>query len=347
MAFFRAATPRFSRPRNVGMFSYDRGVAGASRPLRIGVIGAGTMGSLHARVVTESSRAELSCVIDPDASVGRALAAKHGSRWLPDLDRVDLIDAVIVASSTDTHRHWVEKAVRERKPVLVEKPMSTCLIETRGMIAEAAVAGVPVMCGFVERFNPAVMLAMDIVKQPRYFQATRHSPYVSRIRSGVAHDLIIHDADLAIQMFGENPDTAFARVGHFHPESAVGAEDVADVHLSFPDGGIATLSASRITQRKIRSISITEMDRLLEIDLMRQNLTIYRHVDNALIQGNRGYRSQAIIDIPDIPCRREALASQFEHFLALTHGAVDADAERRSLLPAHEVLAVALAERSQ
>jgi predicted dehydrogenase len=285
-------------------------------------------------------------VIDPNANVGRALAIQHGSRWFPDLDRTDLVDAVIIASSTETHRHWVEKALRARTPILVEKPMSTNLDDSRAMVAGAVAAGVPITCGFVERFNPAVMLAMDMVQAPLDFRATRHSPFVSRIRTGVVHDLMIHDADLAIRMYGEQPDTVSSRLGYVHSESASSAEDVAEVRLQFPSGGMATLSASRITPHKTRTIAISELDRVLEIDLMRQRLTIYRHVTNGLVGANGAHRARTVVEHPPIPLRREPLASQLDYFLALIGGAVDADAEGRSVLRAHEALATALAARS-
>jgi predicted dehydrogenase len=295
----------------------------------VGVVGAGTMGSLHARIVSETPGADLTCVIDPDGNAGRRLAAAHGSRWFPDFDRTDLLDALIVASSTETHRDWVEKALWAGKPVLVEKPMSTDLGDVQAMVDQSAAAGVPLMCGLVERFNPAARLAFKLVRAPLSFQATRHSPYASRVRSGVTHDLIIHDADLAVQVFGEPPTTVSAELGHFHLESAVDAEDVAEVQLTFAGGQAATLSASRIAQRKIRTIVISERDRRLEIDLIRHHVTIYR------------LGSPTIVDVPAIPCR-EPLASQLDHFLALVNGTVDAEAERRSVLPAHEILAAAL-----
>lgn len=314
-----------------------------NRAISVALVGGGAMGALHARVVSQASGAELACIIDPNPEAGRRLADQFGSRWLPDLDGTGLIDAVIVASPTDTHAGWVERALDAGKPVLIEKPLSTDLAEVEAMVKRSRDIGVPIMGGFVERFNPAILLALDILKEPLYLQAVRHSPYVSRIRTGVAHDLLIHDVDLALRTFGVIPDDVRGQLGYFHPESVPGAEDIADFHLAFSEGRVASLSASRITQRKVRSVAITELDRLIEIDMVRQDVTIYRHVGHEAIEGNWGYRSQTVIDIPVIPSRREPLASQLDHFLGLIHGTVDPERERVSLLPPHEVVASVLA----
>ncbi|MEW6471843.1 MAG: Gfo/Idh/MocA family oxidoreductase [Actinomycetota bacterium] len=314
-----------------------------SRTINIALVGAGAMGSLHARVVSQTPGVELACIVDPCPEVGRRLAAQFESRWLPDLDGTGLIDAVIVASPTDTHASWVERALDAGKPVLVEKPLSTDLAEVEAMVKRSGDVGVPIMGGFVERFNPAILLVMDILKDPLYLQAVRHSPYVNRIRTGVAHDLLIHDVDLALRVFGGVPEEVRGQLGHFHRESEPGAEDVADFHLTFERGRLASLSSSRITQRKIRSVTITELDRLIEIDMIRQDVTIYRHVGHEIIEDNWGYRSQTIIDVPVIPSRREPLATQLDHFVALIRGTVDPEVERLSLVPPHEVVANALA----
>ena len=300
------------------------------------------MGALHARIVSQAAGAKLTCIIDPASHVGRPLADQYDTRWLPDLDGISLIDAVIVASTTETHAAWVDRALEAGKPVLVEKPLSTDLAEAEAMVKRSDELGIPIMCGFVERFNPAVQLAIQALEEPLFFQSIRHSPYPNRIRTGVAYDLLIHDADLAVRVFGSPPDDVSARFGYFHPASDETAEDVADYQLTFGRGQLAALSASRVSQRKIRNLSLSEAGRLLEIDLVRQDVTIYRHVAHEILEGASGYRSQTIIDVPAMPSRREPLASQFDHFLGLVRGSLDPDTERRSLLAPHQAVAAGL-----
>ena len=113
--------------------------------------------------------------------------------------------------------------------------------------------------------------------------------------------------------------------------------------MAFPQGRLATLSASRIGQRKVRSLTITEVDRAIEVDLLRQTVTIYRHVDaEAASDDGLGYRQQTVIEIPAIVSLGEPLAVQFARFLDLVEGSADADAERAAILPSHRVVARAL-----
>ena len=131
-------------------------------PLRVALIGAGAMGSLHARVVSQHALARLDAIVDIDEGAGRSLAERFGCPYRRDLE-AGLFDAVVVASPTETHFEWVSRALELGLPVLVEKPMAFDLRETRAMIDRAAALDVPLMCGFIERFNPAVMLATEIV----------------------------------------------------------------------------------------------------------------------------------------------------------------------------------------
>ena len=314
---------------------------GSAAPLRLALIGAGAMGSLHARVIAQHPAAELAVVVDPAASAGRSLADLYGTRWAPELDGP--VDAVIVASPTDTHVAWARRALAEDLPVLVEKPVSVDAAETRALVGEAEARDVPLMCGLLERFNPVVAAALEIATTPLHVSVMRHSPYVERIRTGVAYDLLIHDVDLALRIAGRRPDSIMAHVAHVHPKSDPGAEDVAEVTLRFDDGLLVSLSASRISQRKVRSAWIAELDRMVEVDMLRHDITVYHHVGNAMIgDDGRGYRQQTIIDIPVVANVREPLATQLDRFVALARGEIDPAAERASVVPPHEVVAEAL-----
>jgi predicted dehydrogenase len=295
------------------------------------------MGSLHARVVSQSDVASLVWVLDTDASRGAAVADRYGARPVLDTDSFDGVDAVIVAAPTERHHHWAMRSLEAGIPTLIEKPVTLDLEVTESLVELSRRKDVPISAGFVERFNPAVRTALDIVLDPVYVSAVRHSPYVPRIKTGVAPDLLIHDADLAIALAGREPDMVSASFLQCHADSV--AEDIVEARLAFGSGAIASLSASRIAQRKIRNITVAALDVSADIDLLRQDVTIYRHVGNmALEMDGPGYRQETIIDIPVIRYRGEPLAAQLEHFAALCRGEVDVEAERSGILPAHRVL---------
>lgn len=312
---------------------------------RIALVGAGTMGSYHARVVSTSDRATLARIIDSRKSVGEAVAARFDTKWTPELGDLDDVDAVIIAASTEAHAPLARAVLTAGKPLLVEKPVVNGLAETKEILDLSAEAGVPILCGLLERYNPAVLTAKHFVESPVHVTATRHSPYAPRIRTGVAWDLLIHDVDLAINVLGGIPSEVHGSVGYFHPDSVEGAEDVATASLAFDGGQLAQLSASRIGQRKDRTLLIHELDRMIEVDLLRRTITVYRHVSGDADESGRGYRQQTSIEIPEITNSREPLAAQFDHFVDLVEGTADADAERRSILPSHAVIDALLNRR--
>ncbi len=305
---------------------------------RIGLVGSGTMGSLHARVINESARAELAWIAEPREDVGRDIASRFGTAWLERMDPSG-VDAMVIAAATEAHHQLALEALDAGIPLLVEKPLADTLAHAREIVGRSEAAGLPLLCGFLERYNPAIRTAMDFVEQPIYAVATRHSPYVPRIRTGVASDLLIHDLDTMIRLFGRPPESVEGHLGYFRPESAPGAEDVADATLRFSGGGIGSVSASRISQRKVRTLVISELDRQIELDLVRQDITIYRHVDNAFAdESGLGYSQQTVIDIPVVRHQREPLATQLDLFVDLLEGTADADEQRGAILPAHELL---------
>ncbi len=311
--------------------------------LRVAVIGAGVMGSYHARVVAQSERADLVRIIDPDEVVGQKLAERYECQWRPEFDATDDLDAVLVAAPTDLHTPLVLRALDARLPVLVEKPVSADLADTLRILAAADAGGTPLMCGFVERFNPAILTVRALLTEPPvHVTAVRHSPYAGRIRTGVAWDLLIHDVDACLRLFDSPPVQVRAGLGYFHPSSGeAGGEDVAEAVLNFESGAIASVSASRIGQRKVRAISVAELNRSIEVDLLRRDVTIYRHVSHdSPSQDGLGYRQQTIIEIPELVSAREPLAAQFDHFVALLDGTVDQAEERNSILTAHRVIDV-------
>lgn len=307
--------------------------------LNILLIGAGSMGSLHARVISQSAATQLAAVVDPSPEAGKALADKHSTTWLPELPDLAGIDGVVIAAATEVHHQLAMTILDAGVPLLVEKPVADSLAKTIEILETSAAKDVPVMCGLLERFNSAVLTAKALVDDPVYITSTRHSPYAPRIKTGVSWDLLVHDVDLASVFLGGDPVAISGKLGKYHPSSVVGAEDVVEALLEYPGGKLARVSASRIGQRKIREMSIHDADKLVEVDLLRRDVTVYRHVsDQPADAEGRGYRHQTVIEIPELVTGTEPLVAQLEHFVGLINGTVDADAERRSILPAHRIV---------
>jgi hypothetical protein len=108
--------------------------------------------------------------------------------------------------------------------------------------------------------------------------------------------------------------------------------------MTFEGNRLGNASASRLSQRKVRGFVVNELNRLIEIDMLRGAVTLYRHIDNDNPAQDLTYRQQSIIEIPHPVTNREPLAAQLDRFLELIAGTADADAERQSILPAHRVI---------
>lgn len=304
---------------------------------RIGLVGAGSMGSLHSRVIAMNDDTELAWIADLDETAGGALSRRYGTRWLPKPE-LKGIDAIVIASPTHAHFEHAMEAIEAGIPALVEKPLADHYDEAEAIVKAADARGLVLTCGLLERFNPAVRTASEIAKEPLHVATTRHSPYADRIRTGVAADLLIHDVDLVMRLFGQEPVEVFGRFGYFEPRSVAAREDVAECTMRFTSGQIAALSVSRIAQRKVRTLTINELSRLIEVDLVRQAITIYRHVQEAEFDEEAGYHQQTIIEIPVVRHTGEPVQLQLAHFLGLLNGRIDPESERATLLAPHRVV---------
>lgn len=313
---------------------------------RVALVGAGSMGRNHARIIAESAGAELALVIDPFESSGQPVADQYGARWAPEIE-LGGVDAVVVAASTEHHYAIAKDVIAAGKPLLVEKPICPSLAQTEEILSASEAAGSPIMCGFLERYNPAVIAARAMIDEPLYVRAERHSPYAPRIKTGVAWDLLVHDVDLISQLFGARvPERVGVELGRFHPESLPDAEDIVEASLGFAGGGLASASASRLGQRKVRTLMVQSLDHMVEIDLLRRGVTLYRHTTISEDKpGGAGFRQMTEMEVPEI-IGKEPLATQFERFLGLVDGSIDADDERRSILPAHRIVESALQARA-
>lgn len=308
--------------------------------LGVGLVGAGSMGQNHARVISGLPGVRLTAIVDRDFQRAQTLSELFGGAPATGLEALERCDAVIVASSTDSHADSALPLIARGMPLLIEKPIATLMGTTMAVVDAACERDVPLMCGFVERFNAVVATLRQILDEPPiHILAVRHSPVNPRSISSVALDLLIHDVDLVITICGGR-EVAHVR-GATWTSPGESTADIADCTMQLRDGAVATLSASRVGQRKIRTMQVDTGSWLYELDLLRQDLTVYRNVNQAIVGDAAVYRAQTIIDLPFVRHTAEPLALEVMHFLSLVTGA-DADAiavERDSIVPPHRVVA--------
>jgi len=304
---------------------------------RLALIGAGSMGTNHARVIADSPRAVLDLVVDHDTNRARILADQYGAA-VADVDAVLDCDAVIVAASTQSHAAIAMPLIDQGVPILVEKPLALTLADVEAMCRAAIERGSVLACGFVERFGAVVNQGMKLLDEtPIHIVTMRHSPIAPRIAGSVVSDLLIHDIDLALRFMGDNDVTSVSGTS-WRPDGG-GCAEIADCGLQFGHGGLATMSASRAGQRKLRSVQVFTKSMMLDLDLLRADLTVYRNVrlEQSDVAHSLTYRAETIIDIPFVRHTAEPLAHELDHFLDLIEGDGDRMAEITGLLRPHVV----------
>jgi predicted dehydrogenase len=249
--------------------------------VRTGVWGVGAWGEKHARVYRALPGAELVGVHDRDGARAREVAGRHGCRAFDDPDELlAACEAVSIALPTVEHRAATERAAAAGRHALVEKPMAVTVEEADAMTAAAQRAGVVLQVGHVERFNPALLAARPLVREPKFIEAHRLALFQPRsLDVDVVFDLMIHDIDAVLDVVGAAPVAV----------SAVGVavlsenEDIANARLEFADGCVANLTASRVSQDRLRRIRFFQADAYLSVDLFEKTGDLLR-VDATLLR---------------------------------------------------------------
>ena len=227
--------------------------------LRVGLLGAGRIGHVHARAIAGHAGSALVAVSDVNAEAAAKLAAQYGAEArTTDAILADAsIDAVLIATSTDTHSDLIERATTAGKAVLCEKPVDLSLARAQACQKVAAKNGKPVMIGFNRRFDPnfaALKEAADKgeIGKSELLSVTSFDPapppvsYI-KVSGGLFRDMMIHDFDMAMWVMGAVPVKVTA-VGTSIVDPAIGAAgdvDTAVVTLHFADGRIAVIKNSR------------------------------------------------------------------------------------------------------
>jgi predicted dehydrogenase len=148
-------------------------------PLRIGVIGVGYLGRHHARIYSELEGVELTAVADADAAQGEEIAGRYGCRFFTRYaDLFPLCDAVSIVTPTTTHHEVAMECLAAGKDILVEKPITESIDEADALIEEAERRGRVLQVGHLERYNPGILAAADMIRQPRFVESERISPFL-------------------------------------------------------------------------------------------------------------------------------------------------------------------------
>ncbi len=242
--------------------------------LRIGVIGVGTMGSNHARVLAGLSGIKLAGVADPDPGQRDLVIRAIGCPAVSDLDALLAlgVDAVTIAAPTHLHHSIALTCIGRGVHVLVEKPIASTVEEGRDIIAAAKKAGVTLMVGHVERFNPAVTAIKAAIKGEDILSIaiTRVGPFPPRMSNvGVVIDLAVHDIDL-IRWF---TDSDIVEVQPQLSSAVAEREDIALLQFRTASGVLAHINTNWLTPFKARNVTVATRGKYVMGDLLTRQVT--------------------------------------------------------------------------
>ncbi len=239
----------------------------------VAVVGCGAFGRHHARIYSQLPQAHLVGIYDLDPARAAALAAEFGTRPLASLEQViEQAAAVSVAVPTLAHAEVACRLLEAGRDVLVEKPIAPSLAEADRMIASATRNGRILAVGHLERFNPAVRLIRPRLTRPLFFEIHRLSMFTPRsLDVDVLLDLMIHDLDIVLS-FVNAPLTDLQAVGLPVLTRHV---DIANVRLSFENGCVANLTASRVSTEKVRKLRFFQPGEYISLDYARRDARIF------------------------------------------------------------------------
>jgi predicted dehydrogenase len=296
---------------------------------KVAVIGVGSMGRNHARIYWELPNVDLVGIADENSATAEFIAKRYNTRAYSDYRQ--LLDeqhpeAVTVSVPTIYHLDVAMEVIRRGIHLLIEKPIARTIDEGQEIITAARQAGVQLMIGHIERFNPAVIALKKHLSQGelgRVFQIDthRHGPFPARINDvGVVIDLAVHDLDIIryitqaeiVRLFAETEK----RIHSAHEDLFTGL-----VRLS--DSTIGTLSINWLTPTKIRELFVTGERGMFKVDYLTQDLYFY---ENSIAKGSewdtlrvmRGVSEGRMVR--DVVEKKEPLRSEQESFLSAVAG---------------------------
>jgi predicted dehydrogenase len=308
--------------------------------IRVAVVGAGEFGRNHVRVWREMEGAELVGIVEPNAERAAKISAEFGTRVLPDTAALaaEKVTAVSLAVPTIEHSRVGCELLAAGHDVLVEKPMAGALDEADELVATAKRFGRILQVGHVERFNPAVAAALEIVTRPMFFEVHRLGIFTPRsLDVDVVYDVMIHDLDVLLALV--NAEVVDLR--------AVGIPvitdkvDIAHARIEFSTGAVANLTASRVSTERVRKMRFFQEHEYVSMDFTRRDVLRVRVRPDA----NKASMTDAPPEIgfeklPTTP--EEPLKAELRSFLECVRSrrapVVDGAAGRRALALADRVM---------
>ncbi len=316
--------------------------------LRIGVIGAGSMGRNHVRILSvEKGPFEFAGFYDADQTRSAEIANQFSVTAFPSMKALlKQVDAVTIAAPSSLHKEIAMEAARHGVHALVEKPLALTSQDAEEISCAFADAVLILAVGHVERHNPVVTELCKLVRHERIMalEVRRYSPYNGRITDAdVVQDLMVHDIDLVCNvLMGQKLLDVFS-VG----ESAVsGKLDYVQSLMRFENGTVASIGASRMTESKVREIVVHTDRSYIMADLLNRSLLVQRNTNLVIDEGQESaYRQDSVtqrIFVPMVEPLRMELMDFINHVISHSEPAANGPAACRTIRIAETIIGQAI-----
>ena len=258
--------------------------------MKIVQIGTGGWGKNHARILSQLG--VLSAICDVDSKRGKEYGEKYSVNHYSSLDELlscEEFDGAFVVTPTSTHAEIAKKLLEAKKHVFVEKPM-TYQSEDGSKLAKLAEKNKVILtCGYIERFNPAVDIVKNLVKEKKFgdlvmLEFHRENRMPLHIKDvGIIYDTSVHDIDTANWLFDDMPHVVFARAGKIRHEH----EDFASIMLGYKDDKVAIISSNWITPKKVRRFNAVCTDAIISSDFITQEIVVEKDNESEKVQNEK------------------------------------------------------------
>jgi predicted dehydrogenase len=254
------------------------------RKIKTGIVGTGHLGKIHTKLFKEVGASEFIGIYDLDYDRAKQVADEFGVTAFKELDELlDQVEAVDVVATTSAHYKVVKQAFAKNKHVFVEKPITAQIWEAEQLVREAKEKKLVFQVGHIERFNPALLALDKFELNPLFVQTDRLAQFNPRGTDvAVVLDLMIHDIDIILSLIDSDVKNISASGVAVVSDSI----DIANARLEFENGAVANVTASRISQKKMRKMRIFQRDGYFSLDFITGTSEVYRLVNPEKIPQN-------------------------------------------------------------
>ncbi len=287
--------------------------------LKVGALGAGHLGKIHLRLLSESDKYELIGFYDADASNGKKVSDEFGYTYFDNInDLIDAVEVVDIVTPTLSHFDCAKKAIEKGRHVFIEKPITNTFEEASELLELERKHNVKGQVGHVERFNPAFTAVKEDIKNPMFIETHRLAEFNPRGTDvPVVLDLMIHDIDAILSVV----DSEVKQINASGVSVISNSPDIANARIEFENGCVANLTASRISLKNMRKSRFFQKDAYIAVDFLEKKVEVVKMKDapeevgdfDMVLQNAEGEKKQIYFENPEI-ISNNAIKDELETF---------------------------------